>query len=170
MTPNPSYREIPLTQGQVAKVSAHRYEYLSQFTWYAFCAKGKWYATRITTVNGKHKTILMHREILGLLDSRIWSDHINGDGLDNRDENIRPASASQNMINRFSSDARGIRKRGDRWEARIRLEHTSISLGLFDSAHDARIAYAVAARLLHGEFRHFSVPRIERNEAVAPLA
>jgi hypothetical protein len=160
MTPlDQSYREIPLSQDKVALVSAHRYEYLSQFKWTAFHTKGKWYAVRHTSTRGGHKprVILMHREILGDAVKGKHGDHINGNGLDNRDENIRVASVSQNQMNRFSSDSRGIRKSGERWSARIKLDGREIHLGLFDSEHDARIAYSVAARLLHGEFRHSSV-------------
>lgn len=170
MTPDTSYREIPLSRGKVAFVSAHRYEYLSQFKWCTFFAKGKWYAMRATSVRGgqKRRTILMHREILGLLEESVWCDHINGDGLDNRDENLRRASVSQNQMNRLASSERGIRKRADRWHARIKVMGHEISLGHFDSKHDARIAYAVAARLLHGKFRHFSVLDPEQISA-APL-
>ena len=103
MTPTvQSYREIPLSQGKVALVSEHRYEYLSRFRWAAFNSnkttnkKPKWYATRVARVDGKQKMIMMHREILGLLGAgkSKHADHINGDGLDNRDENLRVATPS----------------------------------------------------------------------------
>ncbi len=163
MTPTQSsYREIPISQGKVALVSEHRYEYLSQFTWYAFLSKSKgtskWYATRAERVDEKQRTVMMHREILGLgFGDMRHSDHVNGDGLDNRDENIRIASVSQNMINRNGGEHRGIRKQGPRWAVRIKVQRKEVHIGIFDTEHDAQIAYAVAAKLLHGDFRHLSV-------------
>lgn len=170
MTPNPSYREIPLTKGKVALVSAHRYEYLRQFRWYAFHASGKWYASRVEKVgSGKRRTILMHREILGILGESIPCDHINGNGLDNRDDNLRRCSASENTINRYSSDHRGVRRDGGSWQARIRVQNHHYHIGHFSTEHDAKIAYAVAAKILHGQFRHLSVLEPEQVSAAAHL-
>jgi hypothetical protein len=163
MTPETSYREIPLSQGKVALVSAHRFEYLSQFKWSAMLTKGetaeKWYAVRSTsTKNGqKRRTILMHRDILGILDTDDHGDHVNGDGLDNRDENLRRASVSQNQMNRAASDSRGVRLHRGRWHARIKIDRREIYLGSFETEIEARIAYAEAAEKMHGEFRHHSV-------------
>jgi len=164
MTPlEQSYREIPLTRGHVALVSAHRYEYLSQFSWYAAIGNGKMYAGRRDSIkDGKRgRMILMHREILGIEGRGNHVDHINGNGLDNRDENIRPASASQNIINRFCSEDKGIKPSGNSWEVNICVQNTRVFVGTFETKHDARIAYAVAARILHGEYRHLSVMRFE---------
>ncbi len=181
MTPSEqSYREIPLSQGKKALVSAHRYEYLSQFKWTAFHANSgknrkcdKWYAIRGVRTEGKVYSVLMHREILGLTreDSR-HSDHINGDGLDNRDENIRIASPSQNMINRLASDLRGIRqRRSGRYSVRITIQNIEYYIGEFDTEQDARLAYAVAAKILHGPFRHLSTlsPVPKQNEVPLDL-
>ena len=40
-------KEIPLTQGKVAQVSDHRFDYINQWKWYANEYKGGlWYACR----------------------------------------------------------------------------------------------------------------------------
>src|ERR1035437_5666546 len=80
MTPITEYRTIPLTQGQVALVSLHRYDELSRYKWHARWSKRtkSYYAKRNSRIGGKHITILMHRSILGLEfgDVRL-GDHAN---------------------------------------------------------------------------------------------
>lgn len=159
---NPVYCEIPLTRGLMARVSTHRAAYLSQFKWYALPVRntGKFYAARWTiNPSGKKFHILMHREILGLEwgDTR-QCDHIDNNGLNNTDENLRIASPSQNMINKFSPKGtfKGIRKQGPRWNVRIKTQEGEYHICHVDNEHDARLAYAVAAKILHGPFRHLS--------------
>src|SRR5208337_4769038 len=102
MTPETSYRLIPLTQGQFAKVSPHRFEELSRFKW---CSHWNphtesFYAKRSVVINGKQNTMFMHRVILGLsYDDPRRGDHRNQDTLDNQDENLRIATNSQNASN-----------------------------------------------------------------------
>ena len=102
-----SYREIPLTKGQVALVDAVHYDFLMQWSWTAAFRKtiGSFYAVRSTRVNGRTREILMHREILGLHhgDQR-QGDHVFHNTLDNRlmvdgKENLRIATRSQNQHN-----------------------------------------------------------------------
>lgn len=77
--------QIPLTQGKVALVDDEDAP-LAAFRWCAFrSGKHRWYAMR--TVKGR--TVLMHRVIL---QTDMEVDHANGDGLDNRRENLRPAT------------------------------------------------------------------------------
>jgi len=160
MTPLQSYREIPLTKGQVTKVSPRMYDYLMQWNW---CAQwsptmGKFYAVR----NSGTKKVRMHREVLGLQhgDPRI-SDHINGDTLDNTDENLRAATASENNRNRRYTDRnnntgfKGVsfdKTSPRKYKASIKFNRKSIYLGSFNTAEGAYAAYCAAAKELHGEF------------------
>lgn len=86
-------------------------------------------------------------------------DHVNGVPGDDRIENLRPATRSQNMGNRklnanSRSGLKGVqwRERDSKWRARITLNGRQKELGLFDTAEKAHAAYLEAARLLHGEF------------------
>jgi hypothetical protein len=72
-------KTIPLTQGKAAIVDDDDYERLSQYKWCAHRYKNTYYARH--TVNGSHKSILMHRVILGITDPSIECDHRNKNGV-----------------------------------------------------------------------------------------
>ena len=84
-------------------------------------------------------------------------DHINGNRADNRIENLREATNSQNRANskrqkNNQSGYKGVKRSGDKWMARIRKNRQLIYLGLFETAASAHAAYAAAAQELHGDF------------------
>ncbi len=98
----------------------------------------------------------MHREILGLKykDGKV-SDHINGNGLDNRRSNLRVCTASQNAWNRRSNSKcgyRGVRKFFHRWQARIQVNRKCRHLGMYATAIEAAKAYDKAAKKQYGKF------------------
>jgi hypothetical protein len=153
--------EIQLTRGKVAIVDADDFERLSKFKWCAIkSSKGKtWYARRWTARGkGKQAPILMHREILNILIT-VLLDHKNGNGLDNRKENLRISTCSQNNQNRSkpknnTSGIKGVywNKRNKKWMARIQANHKVHYLGYFHELEDAATAYYNEAIRLHGEF------------------
>ena len=65
------------------------------------CLHGKLRAVRRGhDQEGKVTTVLMHRQILGLLKGdRRTGDHADGDTLNNTNDNLRIASAAQNTQN-----------------------------------------------------------------------
>lgn len=86
-------------------------------------------------------------------------DHINLDPSDNRWENLREATHSQNGTNKRrhrdnTSGFKGVNwhKASQKWRARIMKEKCEMSLGYFDTAEAAYAAYCEAANRLHGEF------------------
>jgi hypothetical protein len=86
-------------------------------------------------------------------------DHINGNRADNRLENLRPATRSQNNANsrtqsRNTSGLKGVHKqsRGYTWAARIKINGSQHYLGNFKTPESAHAAYIVAAEKLFGEF------------------
>jgi len=109
----------------------------------------------------RRKVIHMHREVarrMGLdLSNEI--DHINGDKLDNRRENLRSATRSQNKMNsgkpkNNTSGYKGVcwYKRGNKWRAQIGINGKLKHLGYFEDKEEAAKAYKKAAEKYHGEF------------------
>jgi hypothetical protein len=92
-------------------------------------------------------------------------DHINGDGLDNRRENLRVCTRSQNNANRHRSQSRSSPFKGvhfekctGRWRAEVHLNGKRHTLGRFDAIEDAAAAYSAKATELFGAFANPSGP------------
>lgn len=159
-------KTIPLTQGQVALVSNVDYQSLNKFKWYAHKDRHAktFYALRHRKdENGKAMRWGMHNEVRG----RKFVDHKNGNGLDNRRANLRPATPSQNMHNQQlrtnnTSGAKGVywHKVAKKWAARISVNYERVYLGLFDNVEDAVDAYVKAARKHFGNFARPARARI----------
>jgi hypothetical protein len=158
--PDDSTRLIPLTQGKFAVVDAADYEWLSQWKWYASYQRttGRWYAYRASYIGKKKYNIAMHRVILNAPHG-LKVDHVDGDGLHNRHDNIRLATICQNRFNRGpqrnnTSGIKGVswNKETGKWQAFIGVNGKQTHLGLFVDKLDAAAAYAEAAKRLHGEF------------------
>ncbi|MBF8728892.1 HNH endonuclease [Pseudomonas guariconensis] len=86
-------------------------------------------------------------------------DHINRTPGDNRFENLRVASRSQNLCNvgALATSTTGVRgvdlhKASGKYRARIRANGKRIELGLFETLDEARNAYASARSLHHGQY------------------
>lgn len=137
---------------------------VDQYNWRLLASKspGLFYAVAsIKTTEGEWKTIGMHNLLLG----QLWVDHINGDGLDNRRANLRPASPSQNNANMrprtgCSSKFKGVTwdKVNKRWLVRIQVRGKSRYLGIFKSEEDAARAYDAAALDAWGAYARLNFP------------
>ena len=72
--------------------------------WYARKDRNTFYAQRKFKIDGKWRNIMLHRFIINP-PSDMFIDHINRDGLDNRRENLRIVTHSENHFNeRIRSD------------------------------------------------------------------
>jgi HNH endonuclease/AP2 domain len=84
-------------------------------------------------------------------------DHRDGDPSNNRWNNLRRATRSQNSANRRvprnnASGLKGVSRYQGRWRATIHKEGRRHYLGIFSTREAAHAAYEAAARKLFGEF------------------
>jgi hypothetical protein len=90
-------------------------------------------------------------------------DHVNGNGLDNRRANLRPATHQQNMRNkrtqaRSEAGYKGVFSDGNgRWRARIFCNGQRFNLGSYDTPEEAALIYNAAAEKHFGEFAYLNV-------------
>jgi hypothetical protein len=152
---------IELTQGKYAIVDDEDYMFLNKWKWCAHKKEELWYVERSTGIDGKYYTTYIHHLILGLPSKKeIIIDHINGDGLDNRKENLRICRNGQNQLNRkvnknkITSKCRGVSfdKRSGFYRARITHKGQYYNLGIYKDEQDASDAYEKKAHELFGEF------------------
>jgi hypothetical protein len=164
--------EVPLrgkkAAGRVALVDGEDYDLVMQYKWHVYEQKQSTssgtvgpYAIANTIVEGRRTTVKMHVLIMGC----PYIDHANGNGLDNRRENLRPATHVQNSRNTVAHKNGLSRYKGvgfhslnGRWRARIKVGAKHISLGVYASEEEAARAYDAAARKYFGEFAFLNFP------------
>ncbi|HMG65040.1 MAG TPA: hypothetical protein VK599_19005 [Streptosporangiaceae bacterium] len=149
--------------GRAVLVDDEDHELVSRYRWHIFEVQfrpngrplGPYAVARVNDGGGMAGQVRMHK----LLTGWTLTDHINHDGLDNRRENLRMASKSQNAQNsrprlNVSSPYKGVSwsVRDGSWSADIVLNGRQRHLGLFSSELAAAYAYDAASRELFGEF------------------
>jgi hypothetical protein len=109
----------------------------------------------------KGRRYLMHRVLFALHNGfqPELIDHIDGNTTNNSLENLRPASLSENMINRklqinSNSGITGVdyMKRGGVWRAQIHKSGVKIYLGTFKTLEAAASERKKAETIYHGDF------------------
>lgn len=156
---------IKLTKGFEAIVDDEDFCSLSQYSWYVIRKSNTFYAVRNAMVDGKRKTVHMHRFIMGLvtidgiyLDPNKILDHKDRNGLNNAKDNLRVANKSTNSMNRAkvnktcSSKYKGVSFNGMKWHSYIKLNGKRTNIGWFDTEKEAALAYNEEAKKLHSIF------------------
>lgn len=144
--------------GEIVLCDDADFALLSRYQWSAHRQKHTIYAR--TSQN--RSSLYIHRLLLGAEAEGRFVDHINGNGLDNRRENLRVVNNRQNQMNRKPVRRDGLKgiafnKKAKRWQAAIRINDRNVHLGLFDDKYSAARAYASAAHKHFGEFARVSV-------------
>jgi len=158
-------KEIPLTQNKFAIVDDDDYKRLTIHSWCALASSmGGFYAAHSVRPypGAKTITVRMHRVVAGAAKGQIV-DHINHDTLDNRKENLRIVTPSQNMMNRLGArknkklNIRGVyfHEGTGKYRAMIRVYGKLKHLGLYKTTQEASKAYADANMKYFGNFGGF---------------
>lgn len=151
---------IELSGGVVCIVDVEDLPLVSQFNWHAAKSKeGLYYARQ-----SSGQRMLMHVLLMG----EKGIDHKNGNGLDNRRENLRRATRSQNCVNAKKlvtsrQQYKGITppnpaRRERYWRVRLTVNGKQKSFGQYTSAEEAARAYDVKAKEVYGEFARLNFP------------
>ena len=177
-------KEIKLTKGYVAKVDDDDYDWLMQYSWHTL-QRGNEPGRRrlrkhdvartaipVSLPDGyrAYRIVSMHVLIMRAEPGQIV-DHINGDPLDNRRENLRIVTNQQNSWNsrgaksfngkptssRFKGVSRKVCKykgepRYKYWVAKIGVDGTDVTLGHFKNEIEAACRYDMAAQHYYGEY------------------
>ena len=103
--------------------------------------------------------ILFHRLVMGISDENIAVDHINHNKSDNRKNNLRFVTDSQNSMNRCisshnTSGITGVNKRNGKWTARIGVNTKRIFLGDYDNFFEAVKARKEAEEKYYKEYSY----------------
>ena len=124
--------------------------------WVTVC-NGRFYRK----MNIKRIVLYVHRVIFNLHHGYLpkYIDHIDGNSLNNKIENLREASQSQNMANarKKSTNTSGykgvtFRKDTKKWQSAIMVNGKHISLGSYKDKKDAAMAYEAGALKYYKEF------------------
>ncbi|MFD7705597.1 AP2 domain-containing protein [Streptomyces sp. NPDC059786] len=157
---------IEIEKGHSVIIDRADEERIAPYSWHLLRGhNGKLYAYAQT----KSGPVYMHRLIAKTPVGRE-TDHVNGDGLDNRRSNLRIATCSQNLANRWkpqradgstaSSRFKGVSwdRSRSKWQSKITVNQHCKNLGRYDSEEEAARAYDAAALSHWGVFARLNFP------------
>lgn len=160
------YSTVDLLTGQLTVVQIDETEHVSTYDLadHDLVSRYRWHVNPggylAATVGSRQSrsTELLHRLILGLPHGdKRFGDHINGDRLDNRRENLRAVDAKLNAANQAiinesgTSKYRGVcwAKDPGKWKAYVHMDGRLHNLGFYDTEDEAADV-VIAYRATHG--------------------
>lgn len=173
--------EILLTNGETAMVDAEDYYFLAYWGWWGRKAGYTYYATRLAYIEGKNKTVRMHRLVLEHHGADLGDfvvDHKDGNGLNNCKDNLRICPQSHNIAAQLNyapgrpnktSKYRGVSwdREKSKWLSRIGIsvngKKKTVLGGYFINEADAARRYNELSKKHFGEFGY-------QNQIVEDLA
>ena len=162
-------KKVKISKNKVVLVDDSDFKLVNSYRWYAEKHRSTYYAYNSVRKGNITEHSSMHRLIMDAEDGQ-QVDHKNGDGLDNRRENLRICTNVQNQGNRktsthyggntCSSTFKGVswHKPANKWTAQICKEKVKRHLGCFILEEDAARAYDKAAKEYFGEFALLNFP------------
>lgn len=150
-------KELQLYTGEITLIDDEDYEWLSTYKLFISNKRYNYVSLSIKT-NGKWGRKDIHQLIMKT-PKGMYTDHIDGNGLNNQKKNLRIVTNSQNCMNRISqkktsSIYKGVswHKKNNKWLSNICINKKRISIGYFDNEKDAAKAYNEKAKELFGKY------------------
>jgi hypothetical protein len=151
---------IQFHNGEKAVINDSLFSTLSEYCWHT--STTGYVVNRMVREDGEKTTIRMHRLVWELVNGPIPEgmdvDHINNDRLDNRIENLRLATRSQNLANtpdRYENQHgyRGVaRRRSGKYRGYVWKDSKQHWTQTVDTPEEAAQLRDELALELHGEF------------------
>lgn len=152
--------KLPLTHGYEAILDDCDADQIGYAWRVRFGVTGVKYAIRnIDIGNGKRTVVTLHRQILGLEKGDPNIDHIDGDGLNCRRNNLREVTQKINSINVDGPRKTNLRspylgvgwmKKMKKWRARIYYNGRLHEIGRFHDIEEANMARLAAELEMFG--------------------
>lgn len=153
------YKIIGLTQNMFTKVSNEDFDVLKDINWH--------FDGRYARTNnfGRDKKIRMHTFLLNPEEGFVV-DHINGDTLDNRRDNLRVCTQRENLLNsKAQTNSKYSKFKGlcfykhlNKYVVNIGHNGVNHIVGYFTDEIEAAKAYDKKAKELFGEFAYLNFP------------
>jgi len=102
--------------------------------------------------------------VFGSIPNDMQIDHADGDGMNNRLNNLRLVTNAENQRNRRADTGRkfkGVYKKGNGFKVELTHKGERLYLGYYDSERLAAFAYDEKARELHGEHANLNFPGVQ---------
>lgn len=137
--------KLPLSNGEFAIIDDDL----------AHLLKWKWqrditgYPSRGGSTSGKKEHLRLHTIIMGKAPKGFVTDHVNGDKLDNRRQNLRFCSWRLNNLNKQRASGVSWHAQTKAWRVRFTVLGKELQYGSFNNKEDAeRIAAFLKASLI----------------------
>jgi hypothetical protein len=158
--------ELKTNNGYTYWIDDEDLSLISAYHWYGYTPKKTKKDGRIShyspfiqaNIKEKGTTVRLHRLLLND-PVGVHIDHVDGDRCNNRKNNLRCCTRSQNNRNRIrhytnTSGFKGVtwHARAKKWQAQLSKTKGKSYIGLFNTKEEAATAYNKAALEWHGEF------------------
>lgn len=133
-------------------IDAEDKPFLSIYKWNLKEESKNYYARTAFYINGKQKSVYMHRLLTGM--KSCFVDHINFNTLDNRKSNLRlvdKAQSARHVRKPNPTGYRGVVKKRNKYAIQITHNYKKYTKGGFSTPEEAAKYYDKLSEELHGE-------------------